>query len=206
MSRDALTLVVLAAGAARRFGSDKLLAPADGRPLLAATLGRAASSIDPERTIVAIGPDQRRRGVVAKVAGAEVLVVPDAGRGMRWTLHAALAAVPADASGALVALADDPLALDALDGVVTAARSAPDRVVAVRRSPFLPHPVYLPRSAFPPEPVGEDDEGLRALVDAPGTAWVEDHGPRPVDVDEPADLALVRLALRRTAPARGVEP
>lgn len=196
MTSAAVPLVLLAAGAARRFGSDKLLAPLDGRPLLAAALARAARVVDPAATTVAIGPGQRRREVVAKVARAHVLVVPDAVRGMGWTLHAALRSLPRDAPGALVALADDPLALDALGAVHAAACAAPERSVAVHRDPFLPHPVYLPRAVWPSAPEEDDDSGLRELLDHESTTWVPDDGPRPVDVDRPDDLPRLRSALR----------
>lgn len=206
MSGHDLPLVVLAAGAASRFGSDKLLAPVEGRPLLATTLARAARVVDPELITVAVGADHRRREVVAKLARAQVVVVPDAARGMRWTLQAALASLPLEAVGALVALADDPLALDALATVRHTATAAPRTVVAVRRSPFLPHPVYLPRSVWPPAPTDDDDTGLRALLDPDSTTWIDDDGARPIDVDEPADLVRLRAATRqRTVDLRADE-
>jgi CTP:molybdopterin cytidylyltransferase MocA len=97
--------------------------------------------------------------------------------------------------GAEIALADDPLALRALLGVLAAARRNPERLVAVERDPFLPHPVYLPRAAWPAPPTCDDDHGLRRLLDDDSTTWIVDDGVHPVDVDVPEDVERLRAAL-----------
>ena len=190
-----IPLLVLAAGGARRFGDDKLLAEVAGQPLLAWTLEAAVDAVPIDHVLVALAPEHDGRRELCDAAGVATLEVADAGRGMGWTLHAALAACPDDVPGAIVVLADDPVALRALPGVLATARHHPERQVAVRRDPFLPHPVYLPRAAWPAPPRHDDDHGLRDLLLDDQVTWIGDDGPHPVDVDVPADVERLRAAL-----------
>lgn len=191
-----IPVLVLAAGGALRFGDDKLLAEVAGQPLLAWTLEAALDAVPNDHVLVALGIGQEARADLCEAAGAPTLVVDHADRGMGWTLHAALAACPEDVPGAIVVLADDPLALRALPGVLATARRTPGHPAAVRRDPFLPHPVYLPRATWPGPPRWDDDHGLRPLLDDDATRWVDDPSPvHPVDVDEPADIDRLRAAL-----------
>jgi molybdenum cofactor cytidylyltransferase len=196
MIPTSIPILLLAAGSAERFGADKLLAEVGGQPLLAWSLEAALESVPRDHLLVLLGPDQDGRHDLCASADVATHLVDTAGRGMRWTLQAGLAACPDDVPGAVVALADDPLALDALPGVLATARRMPDRAVAVRREPFLPHPVYLPRAAWPAPPTSDEDHGLRALLDDLDVTWVEDTGPHPIDVDAPDDIErLARLLL-----------
>lgn len=190
-----IPVLVLAAGGALRFGDDKLLVEVAGQPLLAWTLEGALDSVPTDHVLVALAPGNEARRELCEVAGVTTLEVPDAEHGMGWTLHAALAACPDDVPGAIVALADDPLALRALPGVLASARRTAERPAAIERDPFLPHPVYLPRALWPPPPTGDEDHGLRDLLLAASTTWIVDDGPRPVDVDVPADVERLRDTL-----------
>lgn len=189
-----IPVLVLAAGASTRFGEDKLLAEVAGQPLLAWTLEAALDVVPADHLLVATAPGHDARRELCEVAGVATLVVADAERGMGWTLRDCLDACPADVPGAIVVLADDPLTLAALPGVLATARRDPGRIAAVRRDPFLPHPVYLPRASWPAPPSGDDDHGLRGLLDD-SVRWIEDDGPHPVDVDVPADIDRLRAAM-----------
>jgi molybdenum cofactor cytidylyltransferase len=190
-----IPILVLAAGSAERFGSDKLLALVAGQPLLAWSLEAAIDAAPIDHALVLVAPAQDARRELCEAAGVATLVVDDAAHGMRWTLQAGLDACPADVPGAIVTLADDPLALRALPGVLATARRTPDRAVAVRRDPFLPHPVYLPRSAWPTPPRRDEDHGLRQLLLDLDVTWIEDAHAHPVDVDLPADVERLEHAL-----------
>lgn len=189
-----IPVLILAAGSSTRFGDDKLLADIAGQPLLAWTLEAALDVVPADHLLVATAPAHGARRALCDVAGVATIVVPDAELGMGWTLHDSLQACPGEVPGAIVALADDPLTLRMLPMVLAAARRDPERTAAVHRDPFLPHPVYLPRSAWPGRPSAEEDHGLRRLLDD-STRWVEDGGVHPVDVDVPADLERLRAAL-----------
>lgn len=192
MSDPVPYVVVLAAGGSRRFGpDDKLLTPISGRPLLAWTLDAVLDVTPPAQVLVVLAPQEPVRQELCAAEQVRTVEAADHHRGMRWSMHAGLQAVPPDAPGAAILLGDDPLAARALPAVLEAASTRPDRIVAVRRDPFLPHPVYLPRATWPAPPAGDEDHGLRDLL-AGDVTWLDDDGPHPVDVDVPADAA--RLA------------
>jgi molybdenum cofactor cytidylyltransferase len=99
--------VVLAAGRSTRMGEglNKLLLPVDGVPMVRRTVGRViAAGAAP--VVVVTGHDA---GVVrAALDGAPVTFAesPDPGGPTSGSLHAGLAALPAEVTGALVMLAD----------------------------------------------------------------------------------------------------
>ena len=155
--------VVLAAGAATRFGAPKQ------RLLLPAVL-------------------ERLRGLeqVVVVAGAHPLEgaveCPDWERGPGASLRCGLAALREDAEAAVVVLADGPdLAPEAVERVVAAWREAGAPVVAASYGGVRGHPLLVARAAWADVP----DEGLRAV--SPLLVPCDDLGA-PGDVDRPSDL------------------
>ncbi len=196
MSR--IALVVLAAGTSRRFGAlDKLAMTLGGRPLLAWTLDAADTDVVERRDrLVVIGPGSVAASRIAEARGWRTAFAHDAARGMGASLRAGLFAAGADddVAGAIVLLGDDPLAARMLDAVATEAITDPGVAVAVHRTPFLPHPVYLPRASWPDRDARVDDHGLRDAL-GEDCSWIDDPGDRPLDVDVPADIEAVRRRL-----------
>jgi molybdenum cofactor cytidylyltransferase len=185
-------VVVLAAGAASRFGADKLRADVAGRPLLAVTLDTVLGAVDPGDVMVVIGAGHEHRRTIATDRRVRVVEAATATRGLRWSIHAALAAVDPACVGVVVVLGDDPLAALATGDVHAAASRRPGQPLAVRRrAARAPHPVYLPRAAWPSPPTADDDAGLRALLDTHDTTWLELPDAPSLDVDVPADLPLL---------------
>ena len=155
--------VVLAAGAATRFGAPKQ------RLLVPAVLERLAGL-----------------GQVVVVAGAYPLdgavECPDWERGPGASLRCGLAALDDAAEAAVVVLADGPdLAPAAVERVIEAWRASGAPLVAASYGGVRGHPLVLARSAWDDVP----DEGLRAR--APLLVPCDDLGA-PGDVDVPADL------------------
>lgn len=104
-----LPILLLAAGASRRMrGADKLMQEVAGRALIVerAEAARATG----ERVFVALPP----RGVAPArwqaldASGAALVEVMDADSGMAASLREGLAALPGDARGVLIVLADMP--------------------------------------------------------------------------------------------------
>jgi CTP:molybdopterin cytidylyltransferase MocA len=158
-----IAAVVLAAGAATRFGAPKQ------RLLLPAVL----EHVD--------GLDQ-----VVVVAGAYPLEgaidCPDWERGPGASLRCGLAALGPDVEAAVVVLADGPsLAPAAIDRVVSTWQASGAPIVAASYGGDRGHPLLVARPAWGDVP----DEGLRA-VDALLVAC-DDLG-EPGDVDYPGDL------------------
>jgi CTP:molybdopterin cytidylyltransferase MocA len=160
--------VVLAAGAATRFGAPKQ------RLLVEEVLERVHAAAVDEVVVVA--------GAHALEASAPVVPCPDWERGPGASLRCGLLALTDEAEAAVVVLADGPdLAPAAIDRVVEAWRAHGDDVLAASYGGERGHPVLLSRAAWDEVP----DEGARAL--APLLVPCDDLGA-PGDVDYPEDL------------------
>jgi nicotine blue oxidoreductase len=161
--------VVLAAGAATRFGSPKQ------RLLVGEVLDRLRRSPAVDEIVVV-------SGAYELAVDATVLACADWERGPGASLRCGLAALAPETAAAVIALADGPdLDPRAVDRVVAAWREGAGDVVAAAYDGVRGHPVVLARTAWDRVP----DEGARALepvlvpcddLDAPG------------DVDRPEDL------------------
>ena len=138
--------VVLAAGAASRFGAPKQ------RLLLEPVLERVrASGVD--GVLVVSGAHELE-------TDARTVDCPDWERGPGASLRCGLAALPAEAEAAVVVLADGPsLEPAAIDRVVARWRDERVPVVAATYHGTRLHPVLLDRTAWKQVP----DEGARSL-------------------------------------------
>jgi CTP:molybdopterin cytidylyltransferase MocA len=164
-----IAAVVLAAGAATRFGSPK---QALFLPGVVATLH--ATEVD---EIVVVTGAYR-----LDVPGARVVFCPDWERGPGASLRCAFATLGPDVEAAVVVLADAPrLSPAAVARVLAAWRGGAGAVVAAEYGSGRSHPVAIGRAAWNAIP----DEGARALTAA--LVPCDDLGP-PGDVDTPGDL------------------
>jgi CTP:molybdopterin cytidylyltransferase MocA len=166
--KDVIAAVILAAGAATRFGSPKQAL------LLPGVLERVrASGVDEILVVSGAYP----------LAGVDARVVECAQweRGPGASLRCALEALGDDVDAAVVCLADGPnLAPKAIGRVVAAWRDGAGDVVAASYGGARGHPVLVGRRQWPRVP----DEGARALAAA--LVPCDDLGD-PGDVDTPAD-------------------
>ena len=171
MSRVAA--VVLAAGAATRFGAPKQ------RVLLPAVLVRLEAAPLDEIVVV-----EGAHGLCNSVLQGRTRLVPCAEweRGPGASLRCGLAALGDDVEAAVVVLADGPrLAPEAVGRVIDSWRAEGGDVVAASYGGIRGHPLLLARSRWGAVP----DEGLRIV--APRLVPCDDLGA-PGDVDTPADL------------------
>ena len=97
--------LILAAGASRRFGSDKRLHEVAGKPLLAHTLARYCEVF--EKVGVTLRPDEEDVERLVTSAGAVPIPAPDAHLGQGRSLACGVAAL-ADSEGLVVGLGDMP--------------------------------------------------------------------------------------------------
>jgi molybdenum cofactor cytidylyltransferase len=195
-----IAAVVLAAGRSTRMGGpNKLLAEIGGRPLVRIAADEALAS-RAKPVIVVVG---HQRGEVEKaLAGLPVELVynPDFAEGLGTSLKAGIAAVPADAEGAIVCLGDMPQ-VDAglIDRLVAA--FDPDRGALVVMPTFAGkrgNPVLWSRRFFPDLMAIEGDVGARHLIGRYGEAVVEvpvEGKAALVDVDTPEALLGVRAEI-----------
>jgi CTP:molybdopterin cytidylyltransferase MocA len=171
-----ITAVVLAAGAATRFGSSKQ------RLLLPRVLERLLrSSVD---EIVVVGG-----AYTLEAPAARVVECPEWERGMGASLRCGLASLSAETEAAVVVLADGPnLAPEAVERVVAAWRAGAGEVVAASYEGERGHPVVLARSTWGRVP----DEGMRGL---PAALIPCDDVGSPGDVDSADDIRRLRPPL-----------
>ena len=161
--------VVLAAGAATRFGSPKQ------RLLLPGILARLRGAPVDEVVVVS-------GAFPLELDGARVVTCPDWERGPGASLRCGLAALPGDAEAAVVVLADGPdLAPEAVRRVLGAWRAARAPLVAASYGGSRGHPIVVARELWSSVP----DQGLRVFE--PKLVPCDDLGA-PGDVDTPEDL------------------
>ena len=161
--------VVLAAGAATRFGSPKQ------QFLLAPILQRVRASMVDDILVVIGAYQVETEAATVKCEEWE--------RGPGASLRCGLEALPEEVEAAIVVLADGPnINPLAIDRVIEAWEASGEEVLAASYSGQRSHPVLLARSAWERVP----DEGARSLeaVKIP----CDDLG-EPGDVDRPEDLA-----------------
>jgi CTP:molybdopterin cytidylyltransferase MocA len=160
--------VVLAAGAATRFGAPKQ------QLLLAEVLARLSAAPVNEIVVVA--------GAHELSTEAALVACPEWERGPGASLRCGLGALSPAAEAAVVVLADGPdLAPESVARVIEAWRVGDSDLVAASYDGIRGHPLLLARAAWADEP----DEGLRDRD--PQLVPCDDLGT-PGDVDVPADL------------------
>lgn len=158
-----LPAVVLAAGAGRRFGRDKLLATYRGRPLLKWTLEKWNEHPLVESIILVVQPQSREIASIAmnfsKVRLAEN---PGWDNGMGSSISVGVAAV--QGQGVLVGLADTPFfSNDTLEMIVPNPGETQNiRVPLYNGVPG--HPKYFPNWTFAELKALDGDEGAKSII------------------------------------------
>ena len=182
--------LLLAAGSAKRFGSDKLLHPLlHGVPIAvqaARHLKREISSV-----VAALRPGSDELSVLLKAEGCEVVICDNADEGMGASLACAVRAAGA-ADGYLVALADMPFVRPTSIAAVRDALASGARIAAPYFRTRRGHPVGISgRFRAELEMLG-GDEGARQLLAAHEADLVKVSVGDPGvirDIDKPTDLA-----------------
>lgn len=187
-----LTGILLAAGASRRFGSNKLLAPlADGTPLAVAAARVLVAAVP--KALAVVRPGDRFLASLLAAEGLEIVECADAQRGMGFSLAAGVAAAPA-AAGWLIALADMPYIKESTVARLAAELAAGATLVAPVYRGRRGHPVGFGRGYRAELLALRGDRGARAILDrslALLTPIAVDDPGVLYDVDWPADLSAV---------------
>lgn len=150
MVKQRIGAIVLAGGAASRFGSAKLLAFYDGAPLIRFAVRAAVlSSADPITLVVA--PDRLdayRHQVRELERTIQIVVAQRASSGFAYSLRAGLDSMPQGVAGAVVLLADMPLVDAPLVNTLIDAYTSSDYAVVPEHNGRWGNPVLLSRAAF----------------------------------------------------------
>ncbi|HEX5467340.1 MAG TPA: NTP transferase domain-containing protein [Candidatus Limnocylindrales bacterium] len=185
--------VVLAAGAAKRFGGEKLLAPLQDRPVLQHVLDTLAT-IGLGEVVVVLGSGARAVEAGIVWHGERIVRNPHPEQGLSSSLRTGIAALGVGRQAALIVLGDQPdLQADVIRALLTAETTARRPIVV----PAYDHgggrnPVLIRRSGWPWIETLRGDRGLGIwLAEHPEEVLeVPVEGLNP-DVDTPADLALL---------------
>lgn len=187
-------ILLLAAGAARRFGTAKQLAQVEGMAMVrhCATAALATGA----RVTVVTGA--HADAVTASLAGLPLHLVHNGdwprgiGSSIACGVRAVLAAT-AGPNGLLLHLADLPAVAEGdLLRLVQAWRAAPDRLVVAGFGTSLGPPCLFPPRLFSLLASLDGDRGARDLVVAEGSAAiVVPVAGAAADVDTPQDLAAL---------------
>jgi molybdenum cofactor cytidylyltransferase len=166
-----LGAIVLAAGAGRRFGGDKLTAPLRGRTILQHVLDAVADA-QLAATIVVLGRDAERIESAIRWRTERRVVNPEPERGLAGSLRVGLGAATAlqpPLDGIFVVLGDQPLLSAA---VIAALAASTGRAIASGRSVVVPryasgggaNPALLLRASWPLTETLSGDHGMGPLL------------------------------------------
>jgi molybdenum cofactor cytidylyltransferase len=197
-----IAAVVLAAGRSTRMGAiNKLIAEIGGKPLVRIAAEQALASR--AKPVIVVTGHQHER-VQAALAGLPVRFVnnPDYADGLGTSLKAGIAAVPADADGAIVCLGDMPQVDHALIDKLIAAFD-PERGALVVVPTFdgrRGNPVVWSRRFFNDLMAIQGDIGARYLIGSYAEAVVEvpvTGEAALTDVDTPESFSAVKAEIER---------
>jgi molybdenum cofactor cytidylyltransferase len=202
-----IAALVLAAGASRRLGRNKLLLPFRGGTVLSTTLARMLES-PVDRVVLVLGHEGE---LVRRHAGLpedpRLTTVDNAqwASGMASSLRTGLAACP-EAEAAIVALGDQPdVEAATVARLVDAFHAGAPLAVPVHADPKarggerVGHPVLFGRALFAELGALEGDTGARQVVERHWASAARVAGVPLRDVDTEADYA----ALVAGTPAAG---
>ena len=182
--------LLLCGGKSSRFGSDKLLVPIDGLPMVA----RSAQNLmqGAGNVLAVIPPGATHLRGILQAAGCEILESPHTARGLGASLAAGVAA-SAGEHGWIVALGEMPYIHSATIAAVKERLEQGALIAApmLRGGGARGHPVGFSRALREELIAIDGDEGARSVIAAHRgeVSLVEVDDPGIVkDIDTPADL------------------
>lgn len=190
-------LILLAAGSARRFGSNKLLRPVNGKPLyahgLAALLEAAKTRPDADVTVVSRTPEIL---TAARTAGARAVESPLSEQGLSFTIKAALDSLEplAESDYLLFAVADQPYLTAASVAALLEKAAPPIRGATLCFGEKVGSPTLFSASLAKDLRALEDDRGGRSVLRTLGGEClrVQAESARELeDIDLPGQLSAV---------------
>lgn len=181
--------ILLAAGGSRRFGSQKLVTPVYGSPLIrhgATLLGQTTDHV-----VAVIGSDALVVRAALAGTGAEIIENPEWREGLSTSLRRGVASVSPLAEAVVVALGDQPdVRPDIVRSLIDVWRQTGHLIVTARYRGVRAPPVLLSRPVFRDVAALVGDVGAKAIMDRhpDSVGYVDVDADAPKDVDSPGDL------------------
>jgi molybdenum cofactor cytidylyltransferase len=189
-----ISAIVLAAGQSRRMGTQKLVLPFHGKPMIAAVVDQLLNS--PVDEIVVVTSD-RDNSMAAALAGRDVRIAVNKDRNseMLQSVRCGLTAASSDSEAVIVALGDQPtITSNVVRDLLRAYHSTGHRIVVPSYAGKRGHPLLISTQHRDEILNCHDQLGLRALL----AAHPQDVFELPVndagvleDVDIPDDYQRV---------------
>jgi molybdenum cofactor cytidylyltransferase len=188
--------LLLAAGGATRFGSQKLLARVEDGDTL---VRQAALALRAETDMLVVVVGSEADAVTRELTDVDATIVMNEAwvDGLSASLRAGVRALPPAATAVLIVLADQPF-IDpmVMRAVATEWRTTGSSVVSARYDGTRGHPVLFDRSMFAELEDISGDTGARSIIerDPARVSFVDVAAPMPPDVDTQADLSRLRAS------------
>lgn len=191
-SQEGLYAIVLAAGAASRFGSAKQLVRIAGRPLLHTTVSRAVE-VAGAATIVVLGSYAAELAPLLTHTPAAITINRDWREGIASSIRTGVARLPAACTGVMLVLADQiAVTAEDLQRLAAVWRRQPEYVAAALYAGTLGVPAIFPRSRFRELAELRGDVGARRLLHRnPDRVVRVPMESAAVDIDTPEDLLAI---------------
>jgi len=183
--------ILLAAGSATRFGSDKLLHALPHDVPIAVQAARHLQAAVEEKVLAVVRPDSGRLKEALEKENCRVVVCEKAAEGMGASLACAVRAA-GDAQAYLVALADMPFIRASSIAAVRDALAGGAQLAAPYFRGRRGHPVGIAATFRAELESLQGDEGAKRILAAAGSNLVKVPVGDPGvirDIDRPADLA-----------------
>lgn len=185
--------LLLAAGGARRFGSQKLLALLDGTPIVRRSAETLAAETDELSVVVGSDAEPVRRAL----DGVAARIVENAGweRGLSSSLAAGIRALRPEVDAIVIGLGDQPsVDREVIRRVILRWRETQQAIVSARYRGVRSHPVLLARAVFAEASNASGDVGARDLIarDPSRVEFVDVDTDPPCDVDTTDDLSALQ--------------
>jgi molybdenum cofactor cytidylyltransferase len=160
-----VSIVLLAAGGASRFGSAKQVIPIDGTAMVRHCARNAMNSGAP----IAVVTGAHREKVDDVLRDLDVTTIHNAGwnLGMGSTIACGVGVATQNpgVEAVIILLADQPLVSgDDLRDLISHYRKQPDRIIAASANGTIMPPCLFPRSYFPELLTLRDQSGARAVL------------------------------------------
>jgi molybdenum cofactor cytidylyltransferase len=198
MNPDAnLHVLVLAAGAASRFGSPKQLVRINGQPLLHRAVSQATQVAGGGVTVV-LGAHAQQLTPLLKHSPASVVINRNWEEGMASSLRLGVASLPVGCEGVMVTLADQAAVTTFdLQRLAAAWRQQPDWLIAASYSGHTGVPAVFPAHVFASFADLRGDAGARAIISRHTDRCLRVPMPNAaIDIDTPEDLLNLESIIR----------
>jgi molybdenum cofactor cytidylyltransferase len=200
-----LPMVILAAGASRRFGSPKALAPWGETCVLGQVISTAFTTMH-EAPWVVLGAHAEAIGQKLRTLRVPYKVIrhPAWDEGLSSSLRQALHElkdIPPTPAGLMVLLGDQPLiAPHELLTLIDCWQENPDYIVATKHADGPGAPCILPARVFPQVESLKGDQGARSLLRSDPKICLLPIPSAHWDIDTPADLAAAHSQTKESRP------